>query len=354
MKKFERLDAIRGLVALYVVIHHLFAFVPGAVDKFTFGKISLAPFFVYGQHAVIIFFVLSGIVIQYSFFYAKDKSFKTYFFNRYTRIFIPLFAIWILYPIVKYFQGSYIGGFGFTTLIGNLLMLQDVGGYDTKSFYSLFGNYPTWSLSYEWWYYMFFYFLVMKIKKVSVNYIVYPIIIVSALVTGFIPYIFIRFGDMFVFWWMGREIARLYIEKKDINIKNLAMPLICILFGGVVHYYKDTLGMFLEIGKAQICFGMLPVILIGIYWRKSGWLFFDILIGPFKKLAPISYGLYISHTLLISEAKYFDFIPNWYVRYFLYFLVCVGVSYFIERIVFTKIVNYLKPRIFYKSTSISK
>lgn len=347
MKKFERLDAVRGLVAIYVIIHHLFAFVPGAVEKFTFGFLDLSIIFHRGGNGVIIFFALSGIVIQYSFFYAKDKSFKTYFFKRFTRIFIPLFAVWIVYPLVKYYENGFVGGFGFATLIGNLLMLQDVGGYQTNSFYPLFGNYPTWSLSYEWWYYMFF-FLMMRIKKVNIMYyIVYAIIITSTIFSEIFSNIVVRFGAFFMFWWIGREIARLYIEKKDINIKNLALPLGCILFGGIVHYYKDSLGIFLEIGRSILCFEMLTIIIIGIYWRKIGWLFFNYIIGPFKILAPISYTLYISHTLLITEARYLNFIPNWYIRYFLYFMVCIGFSYLVERIVYPKVLKWLKS-IFFK------
>jgi len=59
----------------------------------------------FGQEAVILFFLLSGFVINYSYKNGRDKSFGSYFFKRATRIFIPLFVVFLFsYLSVSYNQ----------------------------------------------------------------------------------------------------------------------------------------------------------------------------------------------------------------------------------------------------------
>ena len=74
MPKLEKLDALRGMAALYVVIHH-------SVSKsiMLFG-LNIANLFRFGEEAVILFFLLSGFVINFSFVKSRDKTFRTYFF----------------------------------------------------------------------------------------------------------------------------------------------------------------------------------------------------------------------------------------------------------------------------------
>lgn len=71
MGKLEKLEAIRGFAAVYVVLHHV---LPKTIMMY---GINLAVFFRFGQEAVILFFLLLGFVIHYAFECAKDKSFST-------------------------------------------------------------------------------------------------------------------------------------------------------------------------------------------------------------------------------------------------------------------------------------
>src|SRR3954451_9552741 len=119
--KFEKLEALRGFAAIYVVIYHLLMPVKLQVAGF-----DLLFFFRFGQEAVILFFLLSGFVIKYSFERSKDKSFKNYFLKRFTRIYIPLFFVLILsYALQSIAAGKFIGG-RTGTLVANIFMLQDV------------------------------------------------------------------------------------------------------------------------------------------------------------------------------------------------------------------------------------
>ena len=91
--KLWRLEAIRGFSALYVVIHH-------TINNLSLFGINIGLLFRFGQEAVILFFLISGFVIGYSYHSGSDKSFKNYFSKRFFRIYIPLFFVFTLGYVV--------------------------------------------------------------------------------------------------------------------------------------------------------------------------------------------------------------------------------------------------------------
>src|SRR5690349_6415685 len=146
--KFEKLEALRGFAAIYVVVYHVLMHVQLKVAGF-----DLLFFFRFGQEAVILFFLLSGFVIKYSFERSKDKSFKSYFLKRFTRIFIPLLFVLVLsYALQSVAAGRLINPAA-GTLMANLCMLQDVNVKPNVFFSTYMGNAPLWSLAFEWWFY---------------------------------------------------------------------------------------------------------------------------------------------------------------------------------------------------------
>jgi peptidoglycan/LPS O-acetylase OafA/YrhL len=92
--KLERLEALRGVAAVYVLLHHIIRARLG-IEKGLLGLL-----FSFGQEAVILFFLLSGFVIFYSFSTGRDQSFGSYFRRRWLRIypifFVSLFIGWLL------------------------------------------------------------------------------------------------------------------------------------------------------------------------------------------------------------------------------------------------------------------
>ena len=141
--KLGKLEALRGIAAFYVMLGHVFA------GQLKFGNLNLSFLLDFGQEAVILFFVLSGFVIQYSFEQSKDKSFGLFFAKRFLRIYIPLVIVFIVnYMLACYQQGKWFRPDWFE-LAGNLLMLQDAGALKSNVICGLFlGNSPLWSLSY--------------------------------------------------------------------------------------------------------------------------------------------------------------------------------------------------------------
>lgn len=178
--KIVKLEALRGFAAIYVVLHHLFS------KSALLLSIDFSLFFRFGQEAVIIFFFLSGFVIQYSYENGKDKSTKIFIIKRLLRIYIPLFLVFIT-NILLLKSYNQIFAFDWKTLIGNILMVQDAGSLKPNVLCEPFlGNTPLWSLSYEWWFYIL-YILFVKLFNDKSSRIVYAIATVSA-----VTYIFIR------------------------------------------------------------------------------------------------------------------------------------------------------------------
>lgn len=165
------LDGIRGLSALYVMVHHARL---GLTQSFQIG-LSLHPekytviekltvyflgLFKYGHEAVIVFFVLSGFVIHLK-QAASDYNvvhFKTvnYLKKRIIRIYPTLLTAFILGfvidIIVHILTGETIRSlfqkYQISDFFNNILLIPDT---------PVFGiNYPIWSLKHEWFFYLIY------------------------------------------------------------------------------------------------------------------------------------------------------------------------------------------------------
>jgi peptidoglycan/LPS O-acetylase OafA/YrhL len=144
-KRYEALDALRGVAALSVVIYHT-------------SEVKLEPYIVPGGYlAVDFFFVLSGFVVALAYEEALQgsMSWKAFFIKRLSRLY-PLAFLgallgvivslmkWYRFPLkVDSLSQIIISGFL------NCLMLPTVFGGD-MSHHDLFpGNGPLWSLFFE-------------------------------------------------------------------------------------------------------------------------------------------------------------------------------------------------------------
>jgi peptidoglycan/LPS O-acetylase OafA/YrhL len=87
IKKLNILEAVRGGAALYVFLGHFI------VGSFIAKTNFLSFFFRFGQEAVILFFLMSGFVIELSGL-RKKTSFHDFFYKRFLRIY-PLFFLGI-------------------------------------------------------------------------------------------------------------------------------------------------------------------------------------------------------------------------------------------------------------------
>jgi len=346
--KLDKLEAIRGIAAIYVVFHHSFF-----SENFSLFGHNLSFLFKFGQEAVILFFLMSGFVIGYSFELSKDKSFWSYFQKRFYRIFIPLGIVMATqYAIISIQSGFFIYP-RWLELAGNILMLQDVAALKPNVICSPYlGNTPLWSLSYEWWFYMLFYLFYKLFPKVRfLESFVAILVIVSAASYIWYPFFLNRLFMYYGIWWTGVELAKSYLNNKSVRIKDLklstltlAVTIIILSFNCYLHKDKiTTIGVspFLELRH----FGFtLAALFIAILWQKLNWKYFDQILGRFALFAPFSYVLYISHYFLVAKANYLDFIGNKYLAFFIYLGVAFIYSYLVETVIFPRLRNMLMKR----------
>ena len=344
MSKLEKLDALRGMAALYVVIHHS---VSNGIMLF---GLNIANLFRFGEEAVILFFLLSGFVINFSFVQSRDKTFRTYLFKRVTRIYIPLLIVMALGYLLECYDVGEIVNAHPRELVLNLLMLQDISSLKPNVVVDPYmHNSPLWSLSYEWWFYML-YFQVQK--YVSSNNrkdaLVFSLSIVSALVYVYCPTFLPRLLMYMSIWWLGVVLSNKYMAGESISMKSLAIPLSGILtiflicgFGVYRTAMTETLvGMGVHpILEMRDHFSALVIVGIGVFWKSKNWILFDKMVKPFLLFAPISYVVYISHHYFVVSANYFSFIDNKSLEFTAYLAMLLIFSYVVEIIVYPRILK---------------
>jgi peptidoglycan/LPS O-acetylase OafA/YrhL len=300
-RRLEALESLRGVAAFYVFMHHIAHFsLEQAYPRF-------ARAFVFGQAAVMIFFVLSGFVIFHS---TRRPGFRDYFARRLRRIY-PLFLIAMLLAYV----GQCIAQRAVLvpsarSLLVNVLMLQDGGEKPGVWAAPFMGNSPLWSLSYEWFFYMAFYamFVLLKDRQALQKYVVAGMSLLGFVSYALLPNPISTFLTYFVLWWAGVELAREYRATGTVSWKGQAFSLLAILVvsllwlvnAKIVGVTSPWAHPMLELRHFVSTLGILVV---GLAWYRRGAKGFSLLFGWGKYVAPISYAIYICHVPVITVAN---------------------------------------------------
>lgn len=341
-RKLYKLEAIRGFAAVYVVFYHLFASGIKIFNK------DFSILFRFGQEAVILFFVLSGFVIYYSFEKSVNKTFSFFFKKRFLRIYIPVIIVFITNYILLSYYNRVFFEFDFKELIGNLLMFQDLEDKRPNVLVGPFlENIPLWSLSYEWYFYLVFFIVYKWFNFSSIR--VYSFGILFTVLYVYYPAYIFRELMYFVIWWVGVDFAKLYLDNENIDFQKMKLSVISIFIICLILFFNIlSNGAINQIFKSggiseypwiefrHFLFTFL-VIICAVLWNKLKWFGFDFIFRPFVFIAPISFGIYISHWFLVCNAKYFDFIDKEIIRLICYLLVCLVFSYLLEIVLFPRI-----------------
>lgn len=157
MKKLY-LEFIRGAAAIVVLLYHCIELHPtGPGPKhFYFSN--------WGTDAVMIFFILSGIVINIS-QTRNPKSKSGFIGNRLLRLYPQLITGLLLGLLVMRITHSAMPSVG--TVIGNFAMVSALKGYMSYIVPTIASNSPIWSLSYEMFFYLVFAILIGRMQKKS-------------------------------------------------------------------------------------------------------------------------------------------------------------------------------------------
>lgn len=172
--RLRSLDALRGVAALIVVIHHVLSTIPGLEehrstlfhDGFSSfrGYIYLTPLriFVSGPSMVILFFIMSGLVLGMTFINKDRGEYAAFAIKRISRIWLPFATIIIVSFFLYIFLGNkvvpgtsdwFINSFwsekpDLNTLLHHLLMTGKATTLDS----------PMWSLIIEMQVSLFFHY----------------------------------------------------------------------------------------------------------------------------------------------------------------------------------------------------
>ena len=349
--KLDKLEALRGAAALYVVLHHTIPY-----DSRLYS-LPVGHLMRFGQEAVILFFLLSGFVINYSFKLSRNKKFGNYFAKRFCRIYIPLVAVMLVSYFTESYEAGGLLGPDISSLLGNLLMLQDWSVANPNVLVDPYmGNGPLWSLSYEWWFYMLFFPLSTFVKNVRyANLIVFSLAVIASVIYIFYPYFVVRIFMYLAIWWAGAYVGALYLENRHHEFKQLLVP--CGVLALIAIALSFNVYLFITTTTDKIFYGIHPfnelrhflfaliAIIGGWLWLKSGWILYNTTLHHFRWFAPISYAIYISHDPIMRNATYLAFIDNSIIRWLGYFAIMLLISYIIEIKIYPAARKHLQPKI---------
>jgi peptidoglycan/LPS O-acetylase OafA/YrhL len=305
--KLTQLEAVRGFAAAYVVIHHAHLAPNSGAGRLLY----------FGQEAVVLFFLLSGFVIQYS-VTSRTRSgidVRTYLLHRFRRIYPLLIFALIAAYVSASIEMQRPAEVRWQSLLANMAMLQDVPGLKRGVWFEPYrGNSPLWSLSYEWWFYVLFIPLGLALARRPMRA---NVLAVGLGVAGFasfqlMPNQISLFAGYFIIWWMGVHLAREYRATARVSLRRQAgvlaalalcailwcMPVLHAVINGVaIHPGIDPV-----LQARHFVFATL-VVCLGLLWRRGALKGFAWTLGPFSMVAPVSYSLYLLHVPFLSAAE---------------------------------------------------
>ena len=161
--KLNQLAGLRGICAWWVVLYHSLGLMDDSVP------LRVKTFIAHGYLAVDLFFLLSGFVIFLSYHAALSKNFphsvRKFYWNRFSRIyplhFVMLGGYLLLFAAFTFLSSSKAApsSYTWTTFIQSMFLVHMWFGSD------LTWNVPSWSISSEWFVYLFFPLMAYSLRK---------------------------------------------------------------------------------------------------------------------------------------------------------------------------------------------
>lgn len=314
----KSLHILRGLAALYVLIGHArwllwegyAAYLKHSNSYTIIEKICLYVLsgFRYGHQAVILFIVLSGFVIHLknAELLKTNPTHKVRVLPFYVHRFIRIYPTYLLAIIVTYFLdlfGTNKGYFIYDSrtnydlinsciksnvtvenMIDNLLFF---GGILSPVWGS---NGPIWSLSFEWWFYVFYPIILFthKTNKWLPIFLVITLFFMSIFINiESSVFLFLRqVFSLMICWWLGVFLAEIYVGKIQLKLRFVYFFSVAFLFLPIVDsdLFCDILVSIGLLGVIGVLISLEPKLYMGHMLFKT--LFF---------LGNISFSVYIIH-----------------------------------------------------------
>jgi peptidoglycan/LPS O-acetylase OafA/YrhL len=314
MKRYyTHLDLYRGIASLFVFIYHCrILFFRDWSERSSHSVFEDVFYFLtsFGYEAVIVFFVLSGVVVSNSVLnLSREKSFSwnVYLAERLSRLWIVLGPAIILGLLLDWggmilsgpggiyeknnlahvIDGRLSVSMGLATLFGNFFFLQ---GILVETFGS---NGALWSLSYEFWYYMvfpLFYFALFPNKSVKTRIV---LVVGGCLILCFLGG---HIASRFIIWVLGfvALLAYRHFPLKNSRIIRLSYASSLVLLGALLVAIRSKRYDILCTLNREFVLGVVVAVIFyfALHCHKcsNGWIWTLV-----KSLGNISYSLYLLH-----------------------------------------------------------
>ncbi|KAA2243657.1 acyltransferase [Chitinophaga agrisoli] len=321
--KIWPLDVCRGVAAFYVVLHHSREMLPAAIR----------PLLLFGQEAVILFFLLSGFVIHYTYYNKEWFDRSDFLWKRFIRIYPILIVVMLFSWIADVATGAHDPDINMRTFVYNLLGMQDSQLQKPGIGYATFGgNDPLWSLGYEIWYYAFY--AIAGAKNFERNMLLVTVIaVVSCALFALYPNKIWLTLFYLPIWWLGVAIAQMQVTKSNKGfLQGILSASIALLAYGVFQFRAitvnhTTIGLhpLVEIRHFATAIAMALVWVLMMKRLRMQHLEF---LRPLSVLSAVSYGVYIVHLPLLRAVK--AYLPSNIFTWLLFVLLTVLVGWLLE------------------------
>jgi peptidoglycan/LPS O-acetylase OafA/YrhL len=295
------LNLIRFLCSQGVVFGHLIIFF-GIPDQY-FPSLA--------SYCVLMFFVLSGFLISFSLRQHLTKnenySFWNYFRDRFFRIYPPFIAALVLVFVLDLLSALASGGqfswsIYFFNFVINSMQLQEFPAatflnehYMIEFFrFHYFGtDLPLWTISIEWWLYMFygfFVFYILRNKKMRLTHLI--IFVLLSLSPLYYLFISARMEKgLTLFWFLGVVLSYVRPSTFKTNQFHFYFNLLVLVFGMFGFFYLGY--------NSSIVLFFLSLFALFTTCKDEMTGFNHLLKSISTRLSGYSYSLYLIHYPLI-------------------------------------------------------
>ncbi|WP_168735838.1 acyltransferase family protein [Cohnella fermenti] len=318
------LDLIRWAAALVVVLSHVKGLFFLNYSELANPAWYLKPLYAIsslGHQAVMVFFVLSGMLISANVMKLVEKgrwSWSGYLLHRLTRLYVVLLPALLLGLLWDHAGASAYGGTGVyeglpedrfildyssadlltsTEFLGNLLFLQGIAVAHFGS------NGPLWSLSFEFWYYILFPCMVLAIgSRANSRKLLYALAAVGiAFLMGE------RMLLYYIIWLLGFALHLLPAKLSRAGIAGAILcPLLALAALGGSRFYAVPMSEFSQDLLLALAFSGVLYCVKLVYYRKPAPS--PTIRQTASSLAGYSYSLYLTHfpILVFLHAMAYD------------------------------------------------
>jgi peptidoglycan/LPS O-acetylase OafA/YrhL len=251
---------------------------------------------------VIVFFFISGFTIAWLCDQRKS-SLEKFAFDRFSRLVIPLIPVLILYALLESIlfdekSHPYPDALNLTTFVANLFFLQSFPLFQFEPFGT---NRPLWSIAPEWWLYIAYGFLVLRIssRRLFIKMLFGAMFIVS-IAFSFYYASFGRGSGLPLIWLIGAAMWPLIRDRRFARIHSGALS--CLLVVSILLlFYRGIWPSSGDYSRIWNIFVVIPLFISSELISRSRQVRLPKLVKePLDYMSRYSYTLYLCHYPLMA------------------------------------------------------